>query len=261
VTDEPSPEALHLAAYRLAVRPLAERASALRVVIEHWPGEYGIMRKVPLRECYYSALLYSARSIFDLGLVMEHALDAQLDADYQRDVPATPDDVMALGHANLLACCDGQDFTAHLAERVARLDVLQPAPVRCQMFSRAFAGVALGMRALYRDVGDDDEQSEAMPFTPSILCGTDAQALLAHLAAGAANCVGIEDVWPAFRECVHKFPYHEHAGDLDGACLLWIARIVHHQVGGGPLGHTADWLSQHFNAWANGHDLPPMGAP
>ncbi len=100
-----------------------------------------------------------------------------------------------------------------------------------------------------------------MPFTPRILYGNNPQALLAHLAAGAENRVAIEDVWPAFREAVHNFPYHEEAGDFDGACLFWIARIVHHQIGGQPLGRTAEWLSRHFNAWADGRDLSPLGAP
>ncbi|MBK7538839.1 MAG: hypothetical protein IPI49_26435 [Myxococcales bacterium] len=119
--------------------------------------------------------------------------------------------------------------------------------------------MALGVRAIYRNpAAADVELDELMPFTPRMLYENNPQALLAHLAAGAENRVPIEDVWPAFREVVHNFPYHEEVGDFDGACLFWIARIVHHQIGGRPLGQTADWLSRHFNAWADGRELPPL---
>lgn len=172
-------------------------------------------------------------------------------------------EITLAGYANLASCCGSADHTSPIVNRLVKIRTYpRGSNVQRQWhFSRAVAGVALGVRAIYRGpAAADCELDELMPFTPRILYGNNPQALLAHLAAGAENRVAIEDVWPAFRECVHNFPYHEEVGDFDGACLFWIARIVHHQIGGQPLGQTADWLSRHFNAWADGRDLPPLGA-
>lgn len=222
--------------------------------------EYRSLRLLPSDMWFHRSLVFGAQGVADIAPLIQRFCEVCK----QDPIEISSGEISLSGFANLLACAKCEDCTFLFARRLERLKTrAHGSDVERQWhFSRAFAGVALGVRAIYRGpAAADVELDELMPFTPRILYGNNPQALLAHLAAGAENRVAIEDVWPAFRECVHNFPYHEEVGDFDGACLFWIARIVHHQIGGQPLGQTADWLSRHFNAWADGRDLPPLGAP
>lgn len=231
--------------------------NALKIAIKDKRDGYRRLRLLSSEMWFHRALALGSRALSDF-------LDAsQGICDACAEVPSsiTSGEISLAGLVNLLSCLKMNDCASVV---VHRLMPLKTSPrgsdvERRWHFSRAFAGVALGIRAIYRNpAAAEVELNELMPFTPRMLYENNPQALLAHLAAGAENRVAIEDVWPAFREVVHNFPYHEEVGDFDGACLFWIARIVHHQIGGQPLGQTADWLSRHFNAWADGRELPPL---
>lgn len=230
----------------------------LRSALEESSENPDLLRMISA-STWYMQCLVDARSIDDVVSIARGRLCAAISPEPRL---VTFGEIGLLGFVNFLACAGNEDCAPLLGNRLLRLKTTARGTdaERCWHFSRAFAGVALGMRRLYRDAAAADcELDELMPFTPRILYGYNPQALLAHLAAGAENRVAIEDVWPAFREYVHKFPSHEEVGDFDSDCLFWIARIVHHQIGGQPLGQTAGWLSRHFNAWADGRDLPPLG--
>ncbi len=236
-----------------------QKLAALRSAVGNAEADPSLIRRMPVNIWAEMALICGSHSLHD---VFHVSRDVCRLSQICRDV--SMGDVDLCGFVNLMACCGSVDCTALL---VPRLRGLKSRPrgtdvERRWHFARAFAGVAMGLREIYRDpAAAEVALDELMPFTPGILYDNNPQALLAHLAAGVENCVAVDDVWPAFRECVHNFPYHEEVGDFDGACLFWIARIVYHRIGGQPLGQVADWLSRHFNAWADGHELPPLGAP
>ena len=231
---------------------------ALREALLRSRSQPSMLRRLSVGEWMHAAIVHGPGVVRDVR-------DEAVDICSQVYAGAEPSlgDIKLCGFMSFLACCGNADCASLLADSLLSLKTTARGSDidRRWHFSRAFAGVALGVRAIYRDpAAADVELDELMPFTPRMLYGNNPQALLAHLAAGAENRVPIEDVWPAFREVVHNFPYHEEVGDFDGACLFWIARIVHHQIGGQPLGQTADWLSRHFNAWADGREPPPLGA-
>jgi hypothetical protein len=174
----------------------------------------------------------------------------------------TPGEISLAGHANLFSCCGHPDHTHRFKHRLSLVRTTRNGPFPAWHHGKLLAAVALGEPKVYRGpLGVDVAFDQPIPFCPGELHGYNPQSLLRHLAAGTENGASIFDVWPAFRECVLNFPVKgDSGGDFDGSCLFWIARIVHHHIGRQPLGETAAWLHRHFNAWAEGNDLPPLGA-
>jgi hypothetical protein len=173
----------------------------------------------------------------------------------------TTGELTLTGHANLFACAGWIDYITLFRERLSDVRTKRNSEFAARHHAKALAGIALGEKALYRDpVGADVLYKETMPFTPYARHGYNPQSFLAHLAGAVETHAAIEEVWPAFEEFLFNFPGHEQTGEFDGSCLFWVARIVHHQIGGQPLGETAAWLHRHFNAWADGDELPPIGA-
>jgi hypothetical protein len=68
-----------------------------------------------------------------------------------------------------------------------------------------------------------------------------------HLAGAVEAGATADDVMPAFHELLGNYPRYESGDAADAATLLWAARIVHHQLGGEPLGTTAQFL--HDTIW------------
>lgn len=172
----------------------------------------------------------------------------------------TTGEIALANHANLFACCGYPDYTHYFKDRLYDVEADRNDYLAFWYFAKAFAGIALREKSLYRGPsGTEAGWDEPMPFTPGELHGRNPQSLMAHLAGAVETGATIDDVWPAFEECIRLFPSRDQTKEFDGAVLFWIARIVHHQIGGQPLGQTADWLSRHFNAWADGRSLPPLG--
>lgn len=171
----------------------------------------------------------------------------------------TPGELTLAGHANLFACCGYPDFTHYFHDRIANVQTDRNGRFPERHHAKVLAAIAFGDRALYRGpVGSMAELDEDMPFVAGELHGFNSQSFLAHLAAAVEVGASVEDVWPAFEEFMHNFPRKEESGDFDGACLFWVARIIHHELGGRPLAHTCTWLHAHFEAWALGGVLPPL---
>ena len=172
----------------------------------------------------------------------------------------TTGEIILAGHANLFACAGWSDYTHFFRERLSEVRTKRNSRFAAWHHARALAGIALGEKAIYRNpVGAEVLFKETMPFTPYERHGYNPQSFLAHLAGAVETQASIEEVWPAFEEFMFNFPGHEQTGEFDGACLFWVARIVHHQIGGQPIGETAAWVHRHFNAWADGDELPPIG--
>ena len=162
-------------------------------------------------------------------------------------------------HANLFACAGRPDHTHYFKPRLQQIETDRHGLDASPYHSKVFASIALGDKWIYQIASGVDVQiHERLPFQPYERHGFNSQSLIAHLAGAVENQASLEEVWPAFEEAVQLFPWREGAEEFDGSCLLWIARIVHHQIGRQPLGETAAWLYQHFNAWADEEPLPPL---
>jgi hypothetical protein len=175
-----------------------------------------------------------------------------------REMPLemTAGELTLAGHANLFACCGYPDFTHYFNDRLRNVQTNRNGDFPEWHHAKVLAAIAFGDRALYRGpVGSMTLLDEDMPFSPRQLHGFNPQSFLGHLAAAVEARATVDDVWPAFEEFVLNFPRKEESGAFDGACLFWVARIVHHELGGRPIGQTCAWLHAHFEAWASGRAL------
>jgi hypothetical protein len=206
-----------------------------------------------------SALLLGAKAVAEPHEILLPVFEKQCEISPPPNQLTTGEIALA-SHANLFACCGYSDYTHYFKDRLYDVDADRNDYLAYWYFAKAFAGIALREKSLYRGPsGTEAGWDEPMPFTAGELHGRNPQSLMAHLAGAVETGATIDDVWPAFEECVHLFPSRDATNEFDGAVLFWIARIVYHQIGGQPLGQTADWLSRHFNAWADGRSLPPLG--
>lgn len=171
----------------------------------------------------------------------------------------TAGELTLAGHANLFACCGYPDLTPYFRDRLRSIQTDRNGHFPERHHAKVLAGIAFKYRAIYRGpIGSAARLDEDLRFCPGELHGFNPQSFLAHLAAAVEAKAAVEDVWPAFEEFMHNFPRKEESGDFDGACLFWVARIVHHELGGRPVGQTCAWLHAHFEAWASGTALPPL---
>lgn len=171
----------------------------------------------------------------------------------------TPGELTLMDHANLFACCGYPDLTPYFHERLGEMQTDRNGRFPERHHARILAGIASRDRALYRAlVGSMAPLEEALRFAAGERHGFNSQAFLAYLAAAVEVGASVGDVWPAFEELVHNFPRKEESGDFDGACLFWVARIIHHELGRRPLAQTCTWLHAHFDAWASGRALSPL---
>ena len=207
---------------------------------------------------WYTAVLVKGAEVLTAPYsLLEAIFEDQCQRQPER---VTAGEITLVGHANLFACAGWSDHASLFRERLSDVRTERNSRFAAWHHARALAGIALGEKAIYRNpVGAEVLFKETLPFTPYARHGRNPQSFLAHLAGAVETHAAIEEVWPAFEEFVLNFPGHEQTEEFDGACLFWVARIVHHQIGGQPLGQTAAWLHRHFNAWADGDELPPIG--
>ncbi len=231
----------------------------VREALELLPNIPSAVRDLCGFEWSDAALVMGARAVAEPYELLQPVFEEQCKVT-PPPTDLTTGEIALAGHANLFACCGYPDHTHYFKDRLYDVRAGRNDYLAFWYFAKAFAGIALEKKALYRGPsGTYADWDEPMPFTPGELHGFNPQSLMAHLAGAVETGATIHDVWPAFEECVHLFPSREETREFDGAVLFWIARIVHHQIGGQPLGQTADWLSRHFNAWADGRSLPPLG--
>ena len=69
-----------------------------------------------------------------------------------------------------------------------------------------------------------------------------------HLAGAVETGASFTDVAPAWRDFVGNLNGHEDTRQIDRATQYWIARVVHHRIGGAPLGSVAQWLHEQVRA-------------
>jgi hypothetical protein len=230
----------------------ASRAIRLRL---HDPYAF---RRLVMPSWYGAVLVAGPRALDEVWEVWHSAFANEC----QRELdPPTSGELLLAGYANLFACCSHLDCVEMFRHRLAKIPT-QPAhgggPLHV---AKALAAVALGLPEVYRPLaGLDLDHASWGPVAEGALHAPRAQGLVAHLARAVERGASLAEVWPAFERFMVALPIEQGCNTFDGAGLFWAARIVHHQIGGQPVGTTAAWLQRHLHAWADGVQLPPLGA-
>jgi hypothetical protein len=102
-----------------------------------------------------------------------------------------------------------------------------------------FIALALDVRAAYYPIAGYNLDG-AIPFTAGQTFELNLQGLLGHLAGAVESDATVGDVLPAWQDLLRVFFTMLPARMIDPGTLLWIGRIVHHRIGGRPLGEVAD---------------------
>ena len=167
-------------------------------------------------------------------------LVAALEAD--ADSQGQPLTVEELSHASLLNAFElcGVELPENLGAGVRTWlpKVSTPKPPRTSyLWNKGFAALAYRIPTVYRSIAGWP-RSEAMPFVAKARLGHDVQGLLAHLAAAVEGGHARSEVDPAWQAFLAAYPALWQAGTVDTCSLLWVGRIVIHDIGGEPLAST-----------------------
>ncbi|MCW5804134.1 MAG: hypothetical protein KIT31_17305 [Deltaproteobacteria bacterium] len=152
--------------------------------------------------------------------------------------------------ANLLACCGYPDETPAIREWLREIRTSSHDESTRRHWERAFAALALDVRPVYRALGGADPK-EPLPLEPSRAFGGNVQGLVRYLGAAVEHHLTFAAVEPAWRELLGNFDRHESSRQLFRDTLFWIGRVVHHRIGGAPLGSVAEWVHEQVVAYAS----------
>jgi hypothetical protein len=106
--------------------------------------------------------------------------------------------------------------------------------------------MALGDRPTYLRIAGHSG-SGPVPFRPRETFQMNLRGFLLHLVGAIEARASAADVLPGFTEVLNNYERYANGKALDEGALLYIARIVHHHIGGKPLGTTAQFL--HDTIW------------
>jgi hypothetical protein len=145
--------------------------------------------------------------------------------------------------ANLFACCGYPDETLPASDWLSEIRTYPHDEDTSFHWNKAFAALALDQQKLYRALAGC-EPTEPLTMTPSDRFGGNLQGLLRHFAAAVEHASSFAAVEPAWRDFLANLRRHSSAHQIDRATPFWIARVVHHRIGGAPLGSVAQWLHE-----------------
>jgi hypothetical protein len=109
-------------------------------------------------------------------------------------------------------------------------------------WNKGFAALALGDQATYLQYCD-----KPLELEPGATYEHNLRGFITMLAAAVETKASVNAVLPAYNEVLDLYSTFHSASTLDEYSLLWIARIVHHNLGGVPLGKVAAKL--HDDLW------------
>jgi len=150
-------------------------------------------------------------------------------------------DLDVLDLANFMACCGYSDETQIADEWLSEVRTYRDDEDVSPHWNKAFAALALGRKGLYRAMAGVDP-TESVTLSRDRRFGGNVQGLLRHLAAAVEQGSGAAAVEVGWRDFLDMLVAHDDARSIDLATPFWVARIVHHQIGGSPLGSVAQWL-------------------
>ena len=157
----------------------------------------------------------------------------------KRAAPSKSIAELAVGNlANLLACCGYPDETGPVADWLYQIETSKDEETSYRHWDRSFAALALDVRKLYRTLGGESP-GKPLELEPSRGFGGNLQGLLRHFGAAVEHGAGFAAIEPAWRDLVANLERHDQSGQISPATTFWIARVVHHRIGGAPLGDVA----------------------
>jgi hypothetical protein len=145
--------------------------------------------------------------------------------------------------ANLFACCGYPDETTPTSDWLSEIRTYPHDEDTSFHWNKAFAALAVDQQKLYLALAGYDP-TEPLTMTPSARFGGNLQGLLRHFAGAVEHGADFAAVEPAWRDFVANLNRHEDTRQIDRATPFWIARVVHHRIGGAPLGSVAQWLHE-----------------
>lgn len=157
------------------------------------------------------------------------------------DHPIAPSVLEVLDLGNALECvgCSLAEATRDVfRDWLARIELTRDDPQMFHTWSAGLAALALDVRPTYRRVAARAGDGK-LSFTAGEKIGFNLQALLGHLAAAVENHASLADVTPAWQELLSNYPTLYDGASVRPGTLLWAARVVHHRIGGAPLGEVA----------------------
>ncbi|MBX3156757.1 MAG: hypothetical protein KF773_12195 [Deltaproteobacteria bacterium] len=152
--------------------------------------------------------------------------------------------------ANLLACCSYPDESPAIRDWLREIRTSSREESTSDHWERAFAALALDVRPVYRALAGADPKAP-LPLEQRQAFGGNVQGLLRYLGAAVEHDLKFAAVEPAWRELLTNFDRHESSQQLFRNTLFWIGRIVHHQIGGAPLGSVAEWVHEQVATYAS----------
>lgn len=152
--------------------------------------------------------------------------------------------VLDLGNALACSGCPIADATNDVfRDWLARMELTRDAPAMDANWSAGFAALVLDEQPTYRRLAAR-AGGATLPFTAGETFGFNVQALLGHLAAAVETGASLMDVTPAWHELLGNYDVLYDGSSIRPSTLLWIARVVHHRIGGSPLGDVGQRLRE-----------------
>jgi hypothetical protein len=182
----------------------------------------------------------AARALSPLAPLVDRAA-AEVDAQHS---PAERVAVHAVGLMNLgnalqsIGCDLGPGTIDRFRGWVSRLDAGRNDPQAYWYWSGGFAALALDERVTYRRYAGRGPK-DALSFQPGQTFEFNLQGLMEHLAAAIEAGAKLDGVRPAWQDFLRQLDKLRAANTVDPGTVLWIARVVHHRIGGAPLGQVA----------------------
>ena len=155
------------------------------------------------------------------------------------------DDLHYVDVANALECCGvGISATTRttMPMIVAKVRASRDDADASTYWSKGFAALALDDKKICSKY-----LNSSLPFEPGATYEFNLQTFITMLANAIAHHALAESIVPAYEAVLANYPIFKSASTLEITSLFWIARVVHHRIGGAPLGDVAKLL--HDTLW------------
>lgn len=229
-------------------KQIARVPERLRLVAEGRTGEGAAAMR---QDLHYFAIVQPVETATQFG-VLADTLDLEVasqKADVGEDKPVGTYEIGLASVGNVFECLGlpiADATWATMRGWIPRLEVSRNDKRVFYFWNAGLIAIVLGDRVAARRIAGHRGDG-AIPFEAAATFQMNIRGFVQHLAGAVEAGAAADDVMPAFHELVGNFRRYQSGKAADEATLLWAARIVHHQLGGHPLGTTAQFL--HDTIW------------